>query len=73
MKSSKPTGSFAPPEVQRFILPMTLSSIALMTGLIMQDVLFNPRIDLAERRLYIAQERGRNQIEPDIHHWENLQ
>ena len=30
-------------------------------------------IDLADRRLYIAKERGRNQIEPDISHWENLQ
>lgn len=30
-------------------------------------------IDLADRRLYIAKERGRNQIEPDISHWENMQ
>lgn len=30
-------------------------------------------IDLADRRLYIAKERGRNQIEPDIHDWETLQ
>ncbi len=29
-------------------------------------------IDLADRRLYIAKERGRNQIEPDISYWENL-
>ncbi|HSL42045.1 MAG TPA: diguanylate cyclase [Anaerolineales bacterium] len=28
-------------------------------------------IDLADRRLYIAKERGRNQIEPDIEHWKN--
>jgi diguanylate cyclase (GGDEF)-like protein len=28
-------------------------------------------IDLADRRLYIAKERGRNQIEPDISHWRN--
>ena len=28
-------------------------------------------IDLADRRLYIAKERGRNQIEPGIAHWEN--
>ena len=40
MKPSKPTGSFAPPEVQRFILPMTLSSIAIMAMLILED-LFN--------------------------------
>lgn len=30
-------------------------------------------IDLADRRLYIAKERGRNQIEPDIHNWEIFQ
>lgn len=30
-------------------------------------------IDLADRRLYIAKERGRNQIEPDPSHWENFQ
>jgi diguanylate cyclase (GGDEF)-like protein len=28
-------------------------------------------IDLADRRLYIAKERGRNQIEPDTSHWRN--
>ena len=38
MKSSKPTGSFAPPEVQHFIMPMTLSSIAIMAVLILEDV-----------------------------------
>jgi diguanylate cyclase (GGDEF)-like protein len=30
-------------------------------------------IDLADRRLYIAKERGRNQIEPGISHWQNFQ
>lgn len=30
-------------------------------------------IDLADRRLYVAKARGRNQIEPNSHHWENLQ
>jgi diguanylate cyclase (GGDEF)-like protein len=30
-------------------------------------------IDLADRRLYIAKERGRNQIEPDLSHWQTLQ
>ena len=30
-------------------------------------------IDLADRRLYIAKERGRNQIEPDVNHWEKFQ
>ena len=29
-------------------------------------------IDLADRRLYIAKERGRNQIEPDASHWERI-
>jgi diguanylate cyclase (GGDEF)-like protein len=29
-------------------------------------------IDLADRRLYIAKDRGRNQIEPTASHWENL-
>jgi diguanylate cyclase (GGDEF)-like protein len=29
-------------------------------------------IDLADRRLYIAKERGRNQIEPVASYWENL-
>ncbi len=29
-------------------------------------------IDLADRRLYIAKERGRNQIEPGLIHWESL-
>jgi diguanylate cyclase (GGDEF)-like protein len=30
-------------------------------------------IDLADHRLYIAKERGRNQIEPDATHWEQFQ
>jgi diguanylate cyclase (GGDEF)-like protein len=29
-------------------------------------------IDLADRRLYVAKARGRNQIEPDAPHWESL-
>jgi diguanylate cyclase (GGDEF)-like protein len=29
-------------------------------------------IDLADRRLYIAKKRGRNQIEPTEDHWESL-
>jgi diguanylate cyclase (GGDEF)-like protein len=28
-------------------------------------------IDLADRRLYVAKERGRNQIEPSTDHWQN--
>ena len=30
-------------------------------------------IYLADKRLYKAKERGRNQIEPDPSHWENIQ
>jgi diguanylate cyclase (GGDEF)-like protein len=30
-------------------------------------------IDLADRRLYIAKVRGRNQIEPEASHWEKIQ
>jgi diguanylate cyclase (GGDEF)-like protein len=29
-------------------------------------------IDLADKRLYVAKERGRNQVEPDENHWESL-
>ncbi|MGA7195325.1 MAG: sensor domain-containing diguanylate cyclase [Anaerolineales bacterium] len=29
-------------------------------------------IDLADKRLYVAKERGRNQVEPDKSHWEKL-
>lgn len=29
-------------------------------------------VDLADQRLYVAKERGRNQIEPDASHWEAL-
>jgi len=29
-------------------------------------------VDLADKRLYIAKERGRNQIEPQTQHWEKL-
>lgn len=39
MKSGKPTGSFAPHEVQKFIFPITLSTILVVTGLILEDVL----------------------------------
>jgi len=30
-------------------------------------------IDLADRRLYVAKERGRNQVEPELSHWEKIQ
>lgn len=29
-------------------------------------------LDLADRRLYVAKERGRNQIEPSESHWDNI-
>ena len=38
MKSRKPVGSFAPQEVQQFILPITISAILLVTGLIVADL-----------------------------------
>lgn len=42
MKSRKPAGSFAPHELQRFILPITASSIIVMAILMAQDVLSGP-------------------------------
>jgi diguanylate cyclase (GGDEF)-like protein len=42
MKSRKPTGSFAPHEVQRFIFPITLSTVVLLTGLIVEHLLNAP-------------------------------
>lgn len=39
MRSGKPTGSFSPHEVQRFIRPITLASIVLMVGLIIEHFL----------------------------------
>lgn len=48
MKSRKPLGSFAPQEVQQFILPITISAILLVTGLIVADLYngtpFNTRL-----------------------------
>src|SRR5689334_6131264 len=38
MKSRKPAGSFAPYELQRFILPITISSIIVMVILMVEDV-----------------------------------
>lgn len=46
MKSTKPTGSFAPHEVQRFVFPITLSTLVLMTGLILEDILNDPPFHL---------------------------
>lgn len=41
MKSRKPSGSFAPHEVQRFILPITVTSLIIMGGLVAGNLLFN--------------------------------
>jgi len=30
-------------------------------------------IDLADRRLDVAKERGRNQVEPELSHWGKIQ
>jgi GGDEF domain-containing protein len=32
-----------------------------------------PLVDLADKRLYTAKERGRNQVEPNTSHWEGMQ
>src|ERR1043165_2451943 len=45
MKSRKPTGSFAPQEVQRFILPITLTSIAIMVSLVLDNLINEPAFD----------------------------
>ena len=39
MKSRKPIASFAPHEVQRFIFPITLSTVVLVSGLMLEDLL----------------------------------
>ncbi len=39
MKSRKPTGSFAPHEVQQFILPISLSTVTIMAALLLEDVM----------------------------------
>jgi len=43
---SKPTGSFAPHEVQRFILPITVSSIFIMCGILLEHLLTRSSLDL---------------------------
>ena len=47
MKSRKPTGFFAPREIQRFLLPITLSSILVMFGLILEDVFSRPAFNIS--------------------------
>lgn len=46
MKSRKPSGSFAPHEVRQFILPMTWTSIFVMTGLIFENMFAHPVADI---------------------------
>jgi diguanylate cyclase (GGDEF)-like protein len=46
MKLKKPTTSFAPPEVRRFILPITLTTIALMVGVILDNLLVEPSLNI---------------------------
>ena len=45
MKSRKPAGSFAPQEVQRFILPITLTSIVIMVSLVLDNLINEPALD----------------------------
>src|ERR1043165_3002451 len=45
MKSRKPAGSFAPQEVQRFILPITLTSIVIMVSLILDNLISASSLD----------------------------
>src|SRR4026207_1122937 len=46
MKSRKPAGSFAPHELQRFILPITSSSVIIIAILIAQDLLSHPAVNI---------------------------
>jgi hypothetical protein len=46
MKLRKPTTSFATPEVRRFILPITLTSIALMVGVILDNLLIEGPVNI---------------------------
>lgn len=56
-------------EQQRIRVPTVSQGIAVFPG--EADEIYR-LIDLADRRLYIAKDRGRNQIEPDLDHWSNL-
>jgi hypothetical protein len=46
MKSRKPAGSFAPHELQRFILPITSSGVIVMVFLIVQDLLSDSPVNI---------------------------
>src|SRR5687768_9871208 len=41
MRSKKPISSFAPHEVQRFILPITFASIGIIAGILLEDIFYN--------------------------------
>lgn len=46
MKLRKPSGSFAPQEVRRFIFPITVTSILVMAGVILHNLLDAPPFDM---------------------------
>ncbi|HLF75389.1 MAG TPA: GGDEF domain-containing protein, partial [Anaerolineales bacterium] len=50
-------------------IPTVSQGIAVFPG--EADEIFR-LIDLADRRLYVAKERGRNQIEPAESHWQSI-
>src|SRR5688500_12936371 len=45
MKIKKPSSSFAPHEVRRFILPITVASIWIVAGLMIENLLNSSSID----------------------------
>src|SRR5690554_3297677 len=47
MRSGKPTGSFSPHEVQRFIRPITFAAIVLMVGLIIEHFLEEDTLNIS--------------------------
>lgn len=46
MKASKPAATFAPQEVRRFISPLTIASLVILTGMIMEAVSRRPAPNL---------------------------
>ena len=46
MKLRKPSSSFAPQEVQQFIYPITITSIVIMIGVILHNLLDSPSVDM---------------------------
>ena len=47
MRSKKPISSFAPPEVWRFILPLTVASICIVAGVIVENTLNRSSTDFS--------------------------